>query len=111
MSPELVVQLLDDSGLAPSRFGSEADEAWFRCCATLVKGRDQGLDNLEPVDPDEPAHSRTLPATALQRLKSFQAEGGIIFAVSGSDLDELLATKTKMSDWLRGPGVVQSLGK
>jgi hypothetical protein len=50
-------------------------------------------------------------ATTLQRLKSFQAEGGIIFAVSGSDLDELIATKTKLSDWLRGPGVVRSLGK
>lgn len=50
-------------------------------------------------------------ATALQRLKSFQAEGGIIFAVSGSDLDELIATKTKISDWLRGPGIMRSLGK
>lgn len=50
-------------------------------------------------------------ATTLQRLKTFQAEGGIIFAVSGSDLDELIATKTKLSDWLRGPGVVRSLGK
>lgn len=49
--------------------------------------------------------------TMLQRLKTFQAEGGIIFAVSGSDLDELIATKAKLSDWLRGPGVVRSLGK
>jgi hypothetical protein len=49
--------------------------------------------------------------TFLERLKQFQAEGGVIFAVSGADLKQLISSKTRLSRWLRGPGVIRSLGK
>lgn len=48
--------------------------------------------------------------TFLTRLKSFQKDG-IIFAVSGVDVRELVTSKTRLSEWLRGPGVIRSLGK
>jgi hypothetical protein len=48
--------------------------------------------------------------TFLERLKHFQAEGGVIFAVSGADLKQLISSKTRLSRWLRGPGVIRSLG-
>lgn len=35
--------------------------------------------------------------TFLERLKHFQAEGGVIFAVSGADLKQLVSSKTRLS--------------
>jgi hypothetical protein len=49
--------------------------------------------------------------TFLQRLKTFQSSDGVIFAVSGDDLGQLIASKTRLTEWLRGPGVLRSLGK
>lgn len=49
--------------------------------------------------------------TFLERLKSIQREGGVIFAVTGDDLKALVASKTRLTEWLAGPGVVRSLGK
>ncbi|MER5867633.1 restriction endonuclease [Kitasatospora sp. NPDC002040] len=47
----------------------------------------------------------------LARLKAFQAQGGIIFALDGDDLEELVSSKTRLTDWLRGAGVRRALGK
>ncbi|MDQ1665317.1 MAG: hypothetical protein QOH75_1348 [Actinomycetota bacterium] len=49
--------------------------------------------------------------TFLTRLKTFQAEGGIIFAVDGQNLAELVASKTRLTEWLRADGVMKSLGR
>ncbi|MCZ2814914.1 restriction endonuclease [Modestobacter sp. VKM Ac-2984] len=49
--------------------------------------------------------------TFLDRLKTFQGEKGIIFALSGDDLKQLIDTKTRITDWLRGPGLLRAMGK
>lgn len=48
--------------------------------------------------------------TFLERLKTFQETGGIIFAVDGKDLDEIVANKQKVTDWLRRNGLKKALG-
>ncbi|WP_410596501.1 restriction endonuclease [Amycolatopsis sp. lyj-23] len=49
--------------------------------------------------------------TFLNRLKSFQGSGGMIFAVDGDDLWEIINGKTKLTDWLRGKGLLRAFGK
>ncbi|MGW4931870.1 restriction endonuclease [Streptomyces sp. NPDC004166] len=48
--------------------------------------------------------------TFLERLKTFQADGGIIFAVDGDDLAQMVNGKQKMTDWLRESGLKRALG-
>lgn len=48
--------------------------------------------------------------TFLERLKTFQADGGIIFAVDGDDLAQIVNSKQKMTDWLRESGLKRALG-
>ena len=47
----------------------------------------------------------------LERLKSFQVAGGVIFAIDGVELGSLVTSKTRLTDWLRGDGIRRSLGK
>jgi Restriction endonuclease len=49
--------------------------------------------------------------TALDRLRDFQSDGGIIFAVNGEDLESLITSKTRLTEWLRTEGVLRSLGR
>ncbi|MER7642715.1 restriction endonuclease [Streptomyces sp. NPDC126522] len=49
--------------------------------------------------------------TFLERLKSFQETGGIIFAVDGHDIEEMIANKQKMTEWLRSTGLRKALGR
>ena len=46
----------------------------------------------------------------LDRLKSFQNTGGVIFAIDGSELRTLVMSKTRLTDWLRSEGIRRSLG-
>ena len=48
--------------------------------------------------------------TFTARLQRFPSDSGIIFAVSGEELKALIDTKTRLSDWLRGPGIKRSIG-
>lgn len=47
----------------------------------------------------------------LERLKNFQSRDGVIFAVTGNDLQQLLAKKMRLSEWLARTGIVRSLGR
>ncbi|WP_169983548.1 restriction endonuclease [Microbispora sp. H10836] len=49
--------------------------------------------------------------TFLDRLKIFQAGGGMIFAVSGDDLANIITSKIRLTDWLRSEGMLRALGK
>ena len=46
----------------------------------------------------------------IQRLRLFQNTGGIIFAVEGVDLMEVVASKVTLTNWLRSEGIRRSLG-
>ncbi|MFE5805459.1 restriction endonuclease [Streptomyces sp. NPDC056491] len=46
----------------------------------------------------------------LERLKSFQETGGIIFALDGDDIAALVSEKMQVSEWLRVNGVRRALG-
>jgi Holliday junction resolvase-like predicted endonuclease len=48
--------------------------------------------------------------TFVDRLKSFQASDGVIFIIDGDDLKEILSSKTRLTKWLKGPGLRKSLG-
>jgi len=50
-------------------------------------------------------------STFLQRLKQIQRDGGLIFAVSGDDLEEIINQKIRLTDWLRTDGLTRALGK
>ncbi len=50
-------------------------------------------------------------STFYSRLKSFQASDGVIFAVSGVDLECIVAGRMRITQWLRGPGLRRSLGR
>lgn len=47
--------------------------------------------------------------TFYDRLKSFQAGNGVIFAVTGDDLTYIISEKIRMSEWLRAEGLTRSL--
>ncbi|WP_405476945.1 restriction endonuclease [Streptomyces canus] len=49
--------------------------------------------------------------TFLKRLKKFQSADGIIFAVDGADLDQIVTSKLRLTDWLRTSGIRRSLGE
>lgn len=49
--------------------------------------------------------------TFLQRLATSQKNDGIIFAVSGDDIKDLVHRKVRLTDWLAGAGVTRSLGR
>lgn len=49
--------------------------------------------------------------TALDRLKKVQSKDGIIFAITGDDLRELITKKTRLTEWLRTEGASRALGK
>ncbi len=49
--------------------------------------------------------------TALERLKVPQRDLGVIFAVTGDDLRELVTKKTRLTEWLRTEGAIRALGK
>jgi hypothetical protein len=47
--------------------------------------------------------------TFIERLKSIQGRGvGIIYAVSGEDVRQLIATRRTLSDWLRTDGATRA---
>ncbi|MFD9244727.1 restriction endonuclease [Streptomyces sp. NPDC059556] len=46
----------------------------------------------------------------LDRLKSFQETGGIIFALDGGDVTQLVSEKMRVSEWLRVNGMRRALG-
>ncbi|MCW2983429.1 MAG: restriction endonuclease [Conexibacter sp.] len=48
-------------------------------------------------------------STFLTRLKRVQEEGGIIFAMDGEDLETLISSKGRLSDWLREEGLRKSI--
>lgn len=48
---------------------------------------------------------------ALVRLKTPQRDLGVIFAVTGDDLRDLVAKKIRLTDWLRTEGAIRALGK
>jgi Holliday junction resolvase-like predicted endonuclease len=50
-------------------------------------------------------------APFMERLKVIQGHGGVIFAVSGRDLFDVITRKTRLTDWLRSEGVLRALGK
>ncbi|MEV3896084.1 restriction endonuclease [Streptomyces atroolivaceus] len=49
--------------------------------------------------------------TFLKRLKKFQSADGVIFAVDGVDLDQIVTSKLRLTDWLRTSGIRRSLGE
>jgi hypothetical protein len=48
--------------------------------------------------------------TFLKRLKKFQSADGVIFAIDGSDLERIVTSKMRLTDWLREEGIRRSLG-
>jgi hypothetical protein len=48
--------------------------------------------------------------TFLKRLKKFQSADGIIFVIDGSDLERIVTSKMRLTDWLREAGIRRSLG-
>lgn len=48
--------------------------------------------------------------TFLKRLKNFQTADGVIFAVDGSDVERIVTSKMRLTDWLREAGIRRSLG-
>ena len=46
----------------------------------------------------------------LVRLKSVQADVGVIFAIDGDDLSTIVHSKTRITHWLRDDGLRRSLG-
>ncbi|WP_329552925.1 restriction endonuclease [Streptomyces sp. NBC_00696] len=49
--------------------------------------------------------------TFLERLKHFQATGGIIFAIDGADLEQVVTSRQRLTDWLRQDGIRKALGR
>ena len=49
--------------------------------------------------------------TALDRLKVPQRDLGVIFAVTGEDLRDLVTRKIRLTSWLQTEGAVRALGK
>jgi Holliday junction resolvase-like predicted endonuclease len=49
--------------------------------------------------------------TFIDRLKTFQESGGMIFAVSGDDLRGIIDKKIRLTEWLRGDGLMRAFGK
>jgi hypothetical protein len=49
--------------------------------------------------------------TFLERLKSVQQSDGLIYAISGEDLEHIVARKLRLTEWLRGEGLTRSLGR
>ena len=49
--------------------------------------------------------------TGLERLKTIQRNDGIIFAVTGDDLRDLVTKKIRLTEWLQGEGAIRALGK
>lgn len=49
--------------------------------------------------------------TFLTRLKHIQRATGLIFAVSGDDLDVIINEKRRLTEWLRTDGLSRALGK
>lgn len=50
-------------------------------------------------------------STFSARLKSVQQTDGLIYAISGEDLENIVAKKVRLTDWLRGEGLMRALGK
>jgi hypothetical protein len=46
----------------------------------------------------------------MTRLKAIQADVGVIFAIDGVELAELVSSKRRITDWLREEGLRRSLG-
>lgn len=49
--------------------------------------------------------------TFLTRLKQVQRATGVIFAISGDDLEVIINEKRRLTDWLRTDGLTRALGK
>jgi hypothetical protein len=49
-------------------------------------------------------------STFMTRLKAIQADVGMIFAIDGIELAELVSSKRRITDWLREEGLRRSLG-
>jgi hypothetical protein len=49
--------------------------------------------------------------TFLKRLKKFRSADGVIFAIDGADLEWIVTSKMRLTDWLREEGIRRSLGE